>query len=91
MSVAVIYEYDPAHEDDRLGLRPQHRDFLGTLLDKEQLIAAGAWPDGSGALLLFNGEDTDATLALLDSDPYLAAGVVAKRVAHIWNPPIGSL
>lgn len=92
--VVVIYEYRPERADAQLELRPQHREFLGSLQKEGLLVAAGAWPDTGedpGALLLFNSEDPDAILATLDKDPYLQNDVIARRRAHCWQPAVGQL
>lgn len=89
--IAVIYNYDSARDDLRLELRPKHRETLQTLVDAGQLVAGAAWKDGTGALLLFRGDDAEACLKALEQDPYLKAGVIAQRQAHQWSPALGSL
>ena len=75
------------HDDDaRLALRPQHRERLAHLAAEGRLLAAGPWPDDSGALLVFvvpNRDDLDAIMAV---DPYYRTPGVTVAAVHEWNP-----
>jgi uncharacterized protein YciI len=85
---AVEYTYD-ARSDERAAVRPSHRQFLNGLLDDGALLASGPLADGSGALLIVVADDDAGALALLDPDPFHAAGLVESRSARAWAPVIG--
>ena len=86
---AITYGYDDRRAEQDV-LRPDHRAFLRRLHDDGALLASGPWTEGgSGALLLMRADDGAAALALLDADPFWAAGFIAERAARGWNPVIG--
>ncbi|PWD49642.1 hypothetical protein C8046_01855 [Serinibacter arcticus] len=85
---AVEYTYDH-RADERTAVRPAHREFLRGLLAGGDLLASGPLGTGEGALLLLVADDEAAALALLDADPFAAAGLVARRDARAWAPVIG--
>lgn len=90
---AVEYLYDAARTDDLATLRPEHRDFLGGLLEDGTLLASGPWLDNAapGALLLVVAQDVDGAQRLLDDDPFLRAHLITKRTVRPWNPVLGAL
>lgn len=78
-------------QDDELvrATRPAHRDFIATQLSLGQVVGSGPYVDGSQALIIIQLPDTatqsDAE-ALMDEDPYIAAGALAAREIREWNP-----
>ncbi|HQY33262.1 YciI family protein [Actinotalea sp.] len=83
---AVEYRYDD-RADERDEVRPAHRAFLGGLLADGTLLASGPYTDGAaGALLLVVAPDATAAVALLDTDPFWTAGLVADRTVRGWEP-----
>jgi len=84
---AVIYTYT---DDDELRLRtrPAHREYL---VAQPTLLVAGAWaPDEpAGGLLIFRAQDRAEVQAVVDSDPYSTAGVIADVQIREWAPPLG--
>lgn len=85
---AVEYAYDDRAQE-RDAARPAHRAFLRELLQDGTLLASGPLTDGSGALLVVVADDDDAALAVLDADPFRAAGLVRSRTARGWAPVLG--
>jgi uncharacterized protein len=85
---AVEYTYD-ARAQERDAVRPAHREFLRGLLDDGALLASGPLADGSGALLIVVADDDAAAVALLDADPFRAAGLIVATTARGWSPVIG--
>jgi uncharacterized protein len=61
----------------RLETRPRHREYLQSLLADGKLAMSGPWADDTGAMLIYEAESLEAAQALLDADPYRAAGVLA--------------
>ncbi|MEX0426205.1 YciI family protein [Nocardioides sp. DS6] len=82
--VAVTYAYndDTATQGE---VRPKHREFLRS---QPHLLLSGPTDDG-GALLVFEG-DVAGIEALLDQDPFKAAGVIASRTVVTWDVVLGS-
>lgn len=82
--VAVVYQYDDDAETQAV-VRPKHREFLGA---QPNLLLSGPTDDG-GALLIFEG-DVAGIEALLEQDPFKAAGVIASRTVTTWDVVLGS-
>ena len=65
---------------DRLELRPAHREKLSALHARGIVPLAGPYPDGSGAMLVFDVADEAEVDRILADDPYYsAAGVTIVR------------
>ena len=69
----------------RLQTRPRHREYLRSLLNDGKLAMSGPWTDDTGAMLIYEAESLDAAQALLDADPYRAAGVLADARIKEWQ------
>ena len=65
--------------------RPRHRAYLERLLTEGKLHESGPWTDGTGALIIYEAADRAEVEALLDADPYTAAGVVSRVEIKEWN------
>jgi uncharacterized protein YciI len=71
-------------------VRPQHRQFLAALLADGVLLASGPYVGGpAGALLLLRATSAESVLALLEADPFFAAGLIVERGAREWLPVMG--
>jgi uncharacterized protein YciI len=86
---AVIWKY-VKNPDLIASVRTPHVDYLKGLFAKKQLLEAGAWLDGSGALLVFEVEDRATLAKLLEDDPFTPAGVITETAIHDWNPVFGA-
>ncbi|HLS15240.1 MAG TPA: YciI family protein [Beutenbergiaceae bacterium] len=88
---AVEYTYDVTRTEDLDTLRPEHREFLGGLLQEGTLLASGPWLDNAapGALLLVVAEDPQTVKRLLDDDPFHRAKLITHRNIRAWNPVLG--
>ncbi|MFC8599834.1 MULTISPECIES: YciI family protein [unclassified Isoptericola] len=90
-AVTYVYVADP----DRLdAVRPEHREFLQGLHDRNALHVSGplpATPEGEprGALLVVEADDATAALELLADDPFHREGLVAHRAAREFVPVVG--
>lgn len=71
--------------DLRLQTRPSHREYLSSLLGDGKLAMSGPWADDTGAMLIYEAETLEAAQALLDADPYRAAGVLADARIKEWR------
>jgi uncharacterized protein YciI len=85
---AVTYIY-AASQEQLNEIRPIHRQWLGTLLEKGQLLASGPMIDNPEALLIFNSESATELASLLDNDPFDIAGFIGSRSIQQWNPVFG--
>src|SRR5262245_57451417 len=68
------------------GIRPTHRQYLSSLLEKGQLVASGPFTDDSGALIIYEAPSLEAAEALLKGDPFHAAGVFVSWKLRPWKP-----
>jgi uncharacterized protein YciI len=85
---AVSYIYS-ATEDQLNEIRPIHRQWLGVLLEKGQLLASGPMVDNPEALLIFRSDSASELAMLLDNDPFDIAGFIGSRSIQQWNPVFG--
>lgn len=86
---AITYTYsdDAAARDE---IRPVHKDFLEAQYTAGRLRASGPIQDGTpGALLIISGESADEVAELMDSDPFMKHGLIAKREIRNWNIVFG--
>ncbi|MEO6084079.1 MAG: YciI family protein [Umezawaea sp.] len=87
---AVQYVYGP--DRDRLAeVRPKHREYLDTLVEKGVLLLSGPYADADGALLIFEAADEAELHGILAADPYVGAQVLAETSVREWNALKGTL
>ena len=84
MKYAAVIEYIPDKEKVET-VRPTHRAYLTSLLEKNQLFAAGPFDDGSGALIIYEADSPEAAEAILTADPFHAAGVFVRWTIRPWK------
>ncbi|MDM7856335.1 YciI family protein [Cellulomonas alba] len=89
---AVRYTYD-ARSDVRDAVRPEHRAYLGGLLERGALHMSGPFSDEGepGALLIFEAAGAEELAELLAADPFAREGLVARIDVRAWTVAIGSL
>jgi uncharacterized protein YciI len=85
-AVTYIYAASPEQLNE---IRPIHRQWLGTLLEKGQLLASGPMIDNPEALLIFSSDSATELASLLDNDPFDIAGFIGSRSIQQWNPVFG--
>lgn len=88
---AVRYEYGSEAEAARTEHRPKHREWLLAQAEAGVVVASGPFVDGSGALLIFQGDDEAAVREILAHDPMTIGGGVTGMTILEWNPLIGQL
>lgn len=81
---AAIIEFTDDSEL-RQQTRPGHREYLRSLLDAGKIRMSGPWVDDTGAMIVYQATDAAEAQALLDADPYRAAGVIANARIKEWN------
>lgn len=72
-------------------VRPDHRAYLGGLVESGRVVAAGPWADDSGGFAVFRVADRAELDELLAADPYTRRGVAAGRVVREWTIVLGPL
>ena len=87
----VRYAYDPAFADDRVERLADHREWLAGLDAQGRLLAAGAFTDGAGAVIVIEAPDAAQAVATMDDDPFRIAKLVADRSVDEWNVRWGPL
>lgn len=85
--IAVELTFDPS-KDARMELRPRHRELTKAAHEAGDVLMAGPYTDGTGALLLFNcsRERVDELLA---ADPYYSVDGVTVSSIREWDPVTG--
>ena len=84
--VAVIDYVQDAEK--RQATHAQHRVYLRGLLDDGRLAAAGVLADGAGAVWVYDADTLDGARALIEDDPFHAAGVSTTydlRPLEYWS------
>ncbi|MEE6260243.1 YciI family protein [Plantactinospora sonchi] len=77
-----------ADATERLAARPAHRELLTGLYAEGRVLAAGPWPDDSGALLIFDADEPTVRQILADDPYYRTPGVTVERLRE-WHPVVG--
>lgn len=84
MKYAATIEY--IQDADKVNaVRPAHRAYLTSLVEKDQLFASGPFEDGYGALIVYEADSPAAAEALLAADPFHAAGVFVRWTIRPWK------
>lgn len=84
MKFAAIIEYS-ADSAKVEAVRPAHRQYLTELLGKGQLFASGPFTDAPGALIVYVADTLEQAEALLQADPFNAAGVFLRWQIRPWK------
>lgn len=83
MKFAAFVEY--ANEPERIAqFRPAHRAYLEDLLKNGQLVIAGPFTDGSGALFVFEATNEHKIKQIAEGDPFAKASLFKKIVIKPW-------
>ncbi len=91
MIFAVHYTYAPEQAGLRDEHRPAHRTWLRAGVDRGEVLSSGAYPDGSGALIIIRADDPAAADASMAEDPFATVGAVAGVRIVQWTPVMGAL
>lgn len=86
---AVQYTYRPAKAALRDQHRPLHREWLSEENKAGNVLVAGPYPDGSGALIIISAADLEAAEAFLANDPFQAHQAVDAVRIDEWNQVFG--
>jgi uncharacterized protein YciI len=90
MKFAAVIEYlqDKAKVNE---IRPAHRQYLTTLVEKGQLAASGPFTDDFGALIIYEANSREEAEKLLQADPFNKNGIFLKYQLRPWNPVFKNL
>ncbi|GGC60250.1 hypothetical protein IEU95_05745 [Hoyosella rhizosphaerae] len=91
---AVHYTYRADEAAARDEHRPAHRDWLRSLVEEDVVVSAGAFADGSGALILLNATaipSVEAAHKVLADDPFAHAHLAHDVSVREWSPVMGEL
>jgi uncharacterized protein len=87
----VEYTFTAATAAIRDEARPAHRAWLSCLCDEGVLKASGPFPNGLGALLIFQATDEAALTELIQNDPYVPVNAIDATSIRGWTPVIGPI
>ena len=73
------------NHEERIRVRPSHREYLAKLLADGKLVASGPFADESGALLVYQAESEAVVRQLMDADPNNAVGAFGEVTIRKWN------
>lgn len=80
----AILEYGDDVER-RQEVRPSHREYLRTLLERGKLVRSGPFADDSGALIIYEADDLSEAQALLTNDPFALNGIIVGAEIKEWT------
>ncbi|MFI8632357.1 YciI family protein [Microbacterium sp. NPDC077663] len=86
----VLYTYAAGVGEKRAELLDAHRAYLGALTEEGSLLAAGAFLDSNGGLLLLRAPSLLVLEDLLDRDPFHLGAVIVDREIHPWAARLGT-
>lgn len=87
----VEYTYSPDKAAGRDEHRPDHRAWLGDLVERGVVKSSGPFADGKGALIIVDAADTETVRLLFTHDPFYRAGLVESSRITEWIPVMGAL
>lgn len=85
---AVELVFGPDSEK-RLAVRPAHREYIASLVEKGVVLGAGPYADDTGALIIYEAADEPTLKEIIAADPYTPANVVADWKIREWNVVLG--
>lgn len=86
---AILTYVDDA---DRIAeVRPTHREYLRSLLERGKLHESGPFTDDSGALILYSADSEAEAKELLANDPFTTSGVIAEATLKEWKIVMSSV
>jgi uncharacterized protein YciI len=82
----VQLRFDLDRTEQRMEVRPAHREYLAALKAEGKLVAAGPFTDQTGALLVYDVADEAELRDILAKDPYTPADVYEIATLTEWQP-----
>lgn len=62
-----------------------HAAFMDKLFDAGKVMLAGPYADGSGALVIVEGEDENEARHIFDADPWVVADILTAGEVKRWH------
>ena len=84
MKVVNYATYTPVREKV-VALGPAHREYMTRLHADGRLVAYGPFPDGSGALFIYETGSLADAQEILAADPYQIGGVFVRCQLSAWD------
>jgi uncharacterized protein YciI len=82
----LFYDYVEDIVERRAPHRPAHLALVGARKQAGLVVAGGALGDPpTGAAIVFGTDDEDEVRAFVDTDPYVAEGLVTQWRIVPWN------
>jgi len=86
----LLYDYVEDVLERRQPYRAEHLALLEGLLERGELVMAGAWAAPvDGAALVFHVEDPATIEAFVEQDPYVQNGLVTSWRIREWTVVLG--
>lgn len=89
MKYVAIFEYGQG-KDNIAEVRPLHGQYLKGLLEKGQLVMAGPFTDGSGAMIVYEAASSEDAERMIQNDPFHQRGVFGRYQVRPWNPAMAN-
>ena len=88
----LFYEGAPDYFERRPQFRDAHLSHAWNAQQRAELVLGGALADPvDGAILLFAGDDAEATENFARNDPYVLNGLVERWHVREWTTVVGDL
>jgi uncharacterized protein YciI len=82
----LLYDYVEDAVERRAPYREEHLRLARGAHDRGELVMAGAFADPvDGAAFVFQGDDPSAVESFVESDPYVANGIVTGWRIRPWT------
>lgn len=92
MYYLLTYEVVENYFAARQPFREEHLQLARAAAERGQLLLGGAYGEPvDGALLVFQGTGPEVAEAFVQSDPYVAHGLITGWTIRPWNVVAGSL
>ena len=86
MHYLLLYDYVENAVERRAPYREEHLRLARGAHERGELVMAGAFADPvDGAAFVFHGDDASAAEAFVQSDPYVAGGIVTAWRIRPWT------
>jgi uncharacterized protein len=81
-AAVIEYSRDKAKVE---AVKPAHRAYFTSLIEKNQLFASGPFEEGFGALIIYEAESAEAVEPLMKADPFHTTGVFIRWTVRPWK------
>jgi uncharacterized protein len=78
----VAFKQDLSKYDET---RPKHREYLMSLVAQGKLFVAGGFVDKTGGMIIYEAETPAQVDAMIQADPFMAAGIFDTWVIRPYN------